>query len=364
MTHGASPSAPQSSFFQRILALISSFFKSLWLFFPALLFVALSMAIFWMIGQGKDLIVAFTENRKARWFFFLALVFWVYLTWYSSRIVAYMKKRQQENYLAEFSAGASLKADPKKFALPPLFLDNAPRILGFGCFLVLELAIFQVPLFNKKPLSGLMAFLIFIIGIILFGLFDRRVARLSDRNQMLVRWLFRGCVLAFLVICGILTIDKNQSIWWLLVLLILLHFAFLFAINLRRKVLEDPTSKSNVAARSVIVSNNIFYRVMNTFWIPAKEINYYTAFVIFIFAGLLLYGLSIFNFRFSVLIGPLPFVLLAFTALLAVGNLVTSFSIKYSVNFHLILILLAVFLGAHPRQGRDDAQPLWLDVKQ
>ena len=57
-----------------------------------------------MLGQGKDIIVAFTENKAGtippinytRIVFFIAIGFWVYVSWYSSRIIAYIKKSKQE----------------------------------------------------------------------------------------------------------------------------------------------------------------------------------------------------------------------------------------------------------------------------
>ena len=78
-----------------ILRFISFFLKSIWLFFPALLFIVLATWCFWMLGQGKDIIVAFGENPRAKVYFFLAIALWVYISWFSSRIVAYQKLFKQ-----------------------------------------------------------------------------------------------------------------------------------------------------------------------------------------------------------------------------------------------------------------------------
>ncbi|WP_315819485.1 hypothetical protein [Paraflavitalea speifideaquila] len=56
-----------------ILLFISRLLKSIWLFFPGILFLVLGMWTFWTLGQGKDIIVAFTENHQAKAFFLLPL---------------------------------------------------------------------------------------------------------------------------------------------------------------------------------------------------------------------------------------------------------------------------------------------------
>src|SRR5262249_8268779 len=86
----------------QLLRFLSNILKSIWLFFPSLLFVLLAMMCFLRLSQGKDLLIAFTENSKARIFFLIAISFWVYVTWYSSRIVAYLKKEKQRKYANQF----------------------------------------------------------------------------------------------------------------------------------------------------------------------------------------------------------------------------------------------------------------------
>ena len=76
----------------KTVEIVSNVLKSLWLFFPSVLFLVLVAVCFWVFSQGKNLIIAFTENGKAKVFFFIAIAFWVYITWYSSRVIAYIKK--------------------------------------------------------------------------------------------------------------------------------------------------------------------------------------------------------------------------------------------------------------------------------
>ncbi|MEK7224173.1 MAG: hypothetical protein AAB221_00635, partial [Bacteroidota bacterium] len=71
--------------------------RTLWLFFPPILFLLLAYFTFWHVTQGKDLMVITLENPKGKTTvveflcFIVALVFWVYVTWYSTRIVGRAK---------------------------------------------------------------------------------------------------------------------------------------------------------------------------------------------------------------------------------------------------------------------------------
>ena len=87
-------------FFFRLLRFISQLLKSAWLFFPGMIFLLFAIFCFWMARQGKDILVAFTENTSrtifsinyTRIIFFVAIGFWAYVSWYSARIISYIKK--------------------------------------------------------------------------------------------------------------------------------------------------------------------------------------------------------------------------------------------------------------------------------
>src|SRR6185312_8263810 len=141
-------------FLTRLLRFISQLLKSAWLFFPGVLFLLFAIFCFWMAGQGKDIIVAFTENtfrtifsiNYTRIIFFVAIGFWAYVTWYSARIISYIKKTRQEDDVKMIS-NVKTEEDEKEysehnqfFEIGKSFVDEVPRIVGNSCFLVLELA--------------------------------------------------------------------------------------------------------------------------------------------------------------------------------------------------------------------------------
>ena len=88
---------------KHVIEYLSSFLKTIWTFFPSILFLFLVIFCFWIQGQGKDIMIGFTEgtsrfNGKLI-IFFLAIGFWVYVTWYTSRVVAYIKAKSRGNLI-------------------------------------------------------------------------------------------------------------------------------------------------------------------------------------------------------------------------------------------------------------------------
>ncbi|MCG7859768.1 hypothetical protein MD537_22510, partial [Flavihumibacter sediminis] len=80
------------------LRFLSNLLRSCWLFFPSLVFIILAMVAFSQLSQGQDILISFTETAgafghvlAAKMIFLVAIFFWVYVSWYSSRMVAYIK---------------------------------------------------------------------------------------------------------------------------------------------------------------------------------------------------------------------------------------------------------------------------------
>src|SRR5262245_12554926 len=80
--------------------------RSLWTFFPPLLLIVLALVCFTQLSQGRDLLISFTETGETvnaalltRIIFLIAILFWVYVSWYSSRIVAYIKEYKHKTAL-------------------------------------------------------------------------------------------------------------------------------------------------------------------------------------------------------------------------------------------------------------------------
>jgi len=123
-----------------------------------------------------------------------------------------------------------------------------------------------------------------------------------------------------------------------------LHVVYILYTNLHRL----DTNKSYVPSIDKLPKGleKLLKKIMCFFSIPATETGYYKWFVYTCLVSTLCYLLSINVLHIARLVGPFPFILLAFGVLLAFGNVVTAFSVKYKVNFHFILIILAFVIGS------------------
>lgn len=316
-----------------------------------------------MLGQGKDIIVAFTENKSGtippfnytRMVFFIAIGFWVYVSWYSSRIIAYIKKSKQQDVLQQTtginkeSAEKAYTERSNVFDLSSKFLDEFPRIIGNGCFLVLELAVLQSPIL-PSPLGVNKAWIIFFIALLLLRFLNNWL--LVQAEKPVFRTIFRVLLtaLVLLIIVVSLSVFTKLSIRVLFALLVLFHVVFVLYINLRRVVVEEKgrqirLQNENKQANPSTTRRTALEKVMDFFCVPKKEAGYFKAYLYIGLAGLVLYLLAINWLGFARGIGPFPFIILAFAVLLAFDNIVSAFSIKLNINFHFLLLVLALAFG-------------------
>lgn len=339
-----------------LLKFISNLLKSIWLFFPAILFIILTFTCFITLGQGKDIIISFTENSYKgtgataviiniliKLTFFIAIAFWAYVSWYSSRIVAYTKVYRQKSYADRFKPGIPETEFGTAYEVQQLFLDRVPRLVGYACFFIILFAvsnmIFPDSWVKKQPIPCL-AVLLFIISRI-----DKQLIKFTDTetsSARLRKWFVIagiGFLLVFLIlqVTGIL-----NSPYVLFAMIILLMIVYMLYINLRRKMVVEDAAK-NLAAiqgkdKGLI---GLLKKVMDFIHLDRKEIGYFLWFNIVCGAGLVCYILAIWLFKVSVAFGPLPMVLLAFAVLLGFGNIITTLSVKAGINFHFIVFLIA-----------------------
>jgi hypothetical protein len=300
---------------------LSGLLKTVWTFFPSVVFVFLTIFCFWVQGQGKDIMIAFTERTGSfnhnLIFFFLAIGFWVYVTWYSSRVIAYVKDT--------------------KSRIAGNFLDNYPRLAGNACFLVLELAVLQSPLLENRISSGL-AWIIFILALIGLHFVDKWIRNNLeiDSNTMSNRfWIVFALFFALLLITACFPFSRK---WYtLFFLLLVFQVVYLFYINLH-----------HFAIRGVLRASGpprFFARIMNYFFVPTGEAGFFKWFLCISLVAIIIDILAIWNLGFARDMGPFPLLIFAFAVLLLFLNMVTAFSVRYSVNFHLVLFLVAFFLG-------------------
>ena len=93
----------------------------LWAFLPGILFILFAYVFFTGFVQGKDIILTGLKSRQTGLFFVVGLLFWVLITWYTSRLIAYNHDRL--------------------FQVARKGLYHTPRILGYACFTITIIAL-------------------------------------------------------------------------------------------------------------------------------------------------------------------------------------------------------------------------------
>jgi len=358
------PVSPDQPMLQRtnagLLKFVSNVLKSLWLFFPSVVFIMLTFACFISLSQGKDILISFTENNRKgsalyvvgtniliKFTFFMAIAFWAYVSWYSSRIVAYAKLYRQRNYANQFMPSLAEDKFGTVYEIQQRFLDVVPRLAGYGCFIIVLFSIadllFTASWVSKQPVLWLVIFLL------ITRFIDYQLIRFTSNeinSKRLRRW-FTIAGIAFLLLVVILEVSglliKVPVLFAMTVLLMLVYMLY---INLRRKWVEEDAlkTKAKLAGHDKGIKG-ILKKVMDFIHLDQKEYGYFLWFNIVCLLGFIAYAAAIVSFKVSVAFGPMPLVLLAFAVLLGFGNLLTILSVKTGVNLHFIIFLIAAIFA-------------------
>lgn len=300
---------------------------------------------FWVLGQGKDLMVAFAENRQAKLFFFIAIAFWSYTAWYSSRIIAYLVARKQGQPMQFKNVAANGNAEITRggdyFQIPEAWLKRFPRLIGFSCILIIELAVLQLKVYKAPGLSIGAAKLTFAILFFSYLFLNNALDGFFDRNKFITWRIFYILLVLFVISIIVLLLLNTRLLMPFIWVLLLFHLAFIFYMHLRR--MKD-VNEADAGKNYPEFIRKINCKILSRIHVPLNEFGYFTWFNIISLIGLVIYFATIISKLFSWTIGPFPFVILAFSVLLGIGNIVTALSIRANVNFHLVIFLIAALI--------------------
>lgn len=308
----------------------------LWAFLPGIMFVFFAYVFFSGFVQGKDIILTGLKSRQTGLFFIIGLLFWVLITWYTSRLIAYNHDRL--------------------FQVAKKGLYHVPRILGYSCFTVTIIALAVLLPSENNSLIQLMIVGISAIGYaVLHPLFEK-IKNKSNRKALI---LYRNLLwLLFTIIIGAMVL-LNTSLAYIC-LLPLFQAGFLFLVITRKKISETSMRQHVKPVHKHLIRNRLSYHDL-VVWIftdkegkrePLKkelmiqtEKNIFLWFNIFSFAAILIYFAAVFSISFSRYITALPIILLSFGILLGAGNIITLFSLKQKMNFHFLVLVAIIIAG-------------------
>jgi hypothetical protein len=309
-------------------------FKSIWLFFPSILFLFLAWAAFWQLSQGRDIVLRTLENDHIFATFIIAEIFWTYITWYTCYKVGKLKMSRLP------------VANPDK---DDLFfgrmLIQMPRFLAYSCLTIIILAFFKRK--SDVSLGWLFNLILLLSPVIYTTLYDFWCKKADKVNQFTelnkkIKYLQRYRFTTMGLLCvALLVIIFYRSFLFLMILLIAFQAGLVLLLVFKKKQFyineTDPVSESSTEKDLMAKVKKVMLN---------KEDRFYTRVFIFVLiTGLFFYITTIFSVSFSVYIGALPFMILAFGILLILGNGVTLLSVLFRLNIHIIAFTLAFVIG-------------------
>jgi hypothetical protein len=312
----------------------------MWIFSPGLIFLALCLFLLTSLSQGKDIIYQSTDG-DASWrtgiYLILATVFWVFTTWYTSRLIAYNRN--------------------DLFKKSPRVLYHFPRLLGFCIFLVLWLAVYLIDDLDRKRSD--VAWAIALSDLAVYYLAHRFLEKSLNENLtakrrrilVLIRWIVRTLIL---LACLLVVLRwKDNQVGVLLYTLPVFQLGFLFLVIARRPLyISDPTYQNKSVAVKSMHPRTITGRFLRWAFLDTSEkfdLQFEKGIFFFynIIAALALvcYLLAINFLGFSRELTSFPFLMLAFGVLMGIINMIALVSHRRQVNFNFLLIVLIVCFG-------------------
>ncbi|MFZ1528279.1 MAG: patatin-like phospholipase family protein [Ferruginibacter sp.] len=327
-----------------ILKAIPYFLRAIWLFFPGIVFLLLALFALVSLGQGRDVVRHCLE--RPNWvgaIMVLAVIFWVFVTWYTARLVAY---NNNELFVTKLNNGV------RDFNIGEKLLYHGPRLIAFFIFFVLIIAFYRHDRMNEMP-NLLITFLLLLELFLYFFFhhyFTKYEKQKADAGKVKVLIGRRNMVRSLILLaCCIIVIFWGNK-WVLIIMTALLQFGFLFLIIIRRSIAlwnRDAVQKHLFLDGYL---NWVFDkdRLKNNPWLHEMrdaERSIFFYFNLIALVCMAFYFASLFSLSFSRYIGPLAFIFLAFAVLLGVGNLLALLSQRWKTNVHLILLAFLFIVG-------------------
>lgn len=301
-----------NSFFDwliRIKNVLAELLRATWLYFPGLLFLVLGYVAIGKLTQGRDVIVQAAEHAISGGVMVLAVTFWAYITWYTSRMIT-----------------------DEKFENPKVLYSQLPRIMGYTCFIIPQIAIVNLPIVGRESWTWPL--------IIIAAVFYVLISRFGKNLKSLPDILMIGIILAISVIGTIINflMADGQTVAFLKFLVYLYMFQaalFLYFNIARRKQLQQLGQQKRLQDFKA-------WRFGFKITMTDAERRFYYVFLGIAGLGTLVYLLAIFVLPFARSVSSFTIAFISFGVLLGVGNSLSFISMRIGLNLHVVVIALAV----------------------
>ena len=305
-------------------------------FFPSILLLSLVYVFFTDFVQGKDIIITGLYSKQTGFFFLIGLQFWVLVTWYTTRLIAYNHDRL--------------------FHIAKKGLYHTPRLLGFLCYSVVFISLLSLhPLLDNTYAQGIVLLINLLVYLILHKAFETFKFHSSRKILLQLR------TITWIVFIGsFVWMVNSNTLNTYLAFIPVMQAGYLYLVITRRKISES-TEAQNIFPSFLgfrKLENNYKQFILWVFTDPSRkndlnskeimiktEKNIFLLFMTFTLAAFTIYLTAVFNISVARYLSPLPIILLSFAVLLGAGNLLSLLSIKLQINFHFIFIASLIVIG-------------------
>lgn len=304
-------------------------------FFPSILLISIVYVFFTDFVQGKDIILTGLQSKQTGLFFLITLHFWVLITWYTSRLIAYNHDRL--------------------FSVAKKGLYHAPRLLGYLCFSVIFISLISLEPTYDNAFTHSIIFVIHLIAYVLLHKAFEKINHVSKRNILLNIRIFVWIVF----IASIAWMTYSNKLNTYISFLPMLQTGYLYLVITRRKIsglgkqnifptyfnLQSTENKYKKLITWIFTDPTSSKEKFNKELTMQTEKNIFLLFVLFSLIAIFIYFNIIFDISFARFVSPLPIILISFAVLLGAGNILSLLSIKLQINFHFIFLAALVIIG-------------------
>ncbi|HYG15273.1 MAG TPA: hypothetical protein VEC12_05920, partial [Bacteroidia bacterium] len=288
------------------------------LLLPVILFIFVCLLLFATLSQGQDVLLIASQSTKNSVFFIISVSFFAYVNWYSSRLLAY------------------LKADATGQRPERWWFSGFPRVLGYASFTAIQVALIHHPYFVVSNKTMVIVVLL-IAQAVIYYLIDRFYQKKQGYKPWSIWVIVPVIVLVIIVSLSLTeknTIHRNLMIH-LLLLWVLQTFFLIWNYIRRRRIHQLDGEKKEVT----------LFNSIKIITLPKSEMGYFRWFNILALPVIILYLVVIYNAKVARMVMPFNVAMLTIAVLVGFLQLVTMITIWRKVNFHFLLLVLAIIMG-------------------
>ena len=333
---------------------LSKLLKALWLFISGVIAVLMIYYLLTGVEQGIDVVIQSGELLDSGVLGILAVFLWSFLVWYSCRTLSYIKQHKEGEIFSKKSADDLPSAALyKKYCIPSIFYQHIPRMLGYNCFVSVQVAIFHLPTFFAWS-GWFMFFVVLAHNCFYFLLNDWFKSAAASRQRKILGYVNSLIIAGYCTFMLYQVMETSTGIdlahhplrhkFWLSLMalaMFLLQVLIVFLFILRRRSIDGRKNDPELRPSRVLQLLG-FNPAFN-----AAETPYFYLLNGAAASATLIYLTAIFVMPFAELMGPMAFTLLALGVLAGFSNLVTLISIRSSFNVVIILVALAFLFGQY-----------------